>query len=747
MFGGSKKAARRNLVDHSPIDNGSSMKVLPPDQQQRLKEPEEKVVKEEELEELRRSSARAFDQGLGPDSRNSLSAEELARIAAADLEEVRLHEEEARLQALREQREADERAALEQERAAEEARLQQEAIANEKARVEVIASIFRELDRDSSGGVSVVELVKAMRKDDTLACTLGLTDRKLRQNDGTIDKIAALFFKHDSDQGGELDLTEFTRMIESAPTFVVPISMKDHADKAHYHGEIADDFDIAKFAKGVIRGVLIANGERPEEKASDENADSESDAEKANNGPSPERHLDGASDVASLALKGDKNAETQIFAYLDRDGSGTISVREMILGVKREPALARTLGLGEGKVDQNQLVEMFSKWDENGDRELDREEFAAIFGSSIAAAQEQEEAQRIADDAIILARQVSEEQALREEEAERERVAGERLAEKQEIARLRNELNDMKIKLEPYTKEPNLRKTGSTRRRIRRLSPGSRLSPMKTGDGSFDAGYTSGGSGPGSGNNKKPKSNQKPEWHSPSYSSYLNSPEFKKLGIAEAIEYSREHSKPTMINGYWREPLNMTALRKNEVKTKVTAVVTEEVPIAAYKETWKSGLRNGDITKYRDQKPRPMGSPSPHGFEPAGYKNASSITQVMSDITALSPGSYFGGGKRMFSRAFQRHYLNPTPGVDPQNPTVDPPGVKVSHEDMVGVYGTKQPSRHKEDLKHRGSVQPLSFHRNVVGDVATTHTSTAPGELTQYPKSERTKKDRVWVPG
>ena len=108
MFGGSKKAARRNLVDHSPIDNASSMKVLPPDQQQRLKDPEEKVVKEEELEELRRSSARAFDQGLGPDSRNSLSAEELARIAAADLEEVRLHEEEARLQALREQREAGE---------------------------------------------------------------------------------------------------------------------------------------------------------------------------------------------------------------------------------------------------------------------------------------------------------------------------------------------------------------------------------------------------------------------------------------------------------------------------------------------------------------------------------------------------------------------------------------------------------------------------------------------------------------
>jgi hypothetical protein len=35
----------------------------------------------------------------------------------------------------------------------------------------------------------------------------------------------------------------------------------------------------------------------------------------------------------------------------------------------------------------------------------------------------------------------------------------------------------------------------------------------------------------------------------------------------------------------------------------------------------------------------------------------------------------------------------------------------------------------------------------VVGANATTHTSTAPGELTQYPKTERSVGSRVWVPG
>ncbi len=92
------------------------------------------------------------------------------------------------------------------------------------------------------------------------------------------------------------------------------------------------------------------------------------------------------------------------------------------------------------------------------------------------------------------------------------------------------------------------------------------------------------------------------------------------------------------------------------------------------------------------------------------------------------------------------HCLSPNPHVDDRNGIVDPPGVKPAHESIVGVTGLAS-SRHKEDLTHRGSTQPLSFHRNVVGANATTHTSTAPGELTQYPKAERSVGSRVWVPG
>ena len=40
-------------------------------------------------------------------------------------------------------------------------------------------------------------------------------------------------------------------------------------------------------------------------------------------------------------------------------------------------------------------------------------------------------------------------------------------------------------------------------------------------------------------------------------------------------------------------------------------------------------------------------------------------------------------------------------------------------------------------------MQPLSFHRNVLGDKATTHTSTAPDEYSKYPRAKR--KNKVWV--
>jgi hypothetical protein len=222
------------------------------------------------------------------------------------------------------------------------------------------------------------------------------------------------------------------------------------------------------------------------------------------------------------------------------------------------------------------------------------------------------------------------------------------------------------------------------------------------------------------------------------------------MGVAEALEAGRS---PKTVNGFWREPLNMTALRKHEKKQKAVDVVREPVPIARYKETWRDGLRDGDMKRFADKKPRPAGAPLPAGFEPAGYTNASSIADVLADAKALSPGSYFGGGTRMFSRGFQRHYLGAsgfragqaTAGdkTSRNNYLAHPPGVKTSSSDVVGVVGLTL--SHKRDLRHKGHVQPVSFHRNVLGDAATTHTSTAPGEMTQYPKSERTKHERVWI--
>ena len=80
----------------------------------------------------------------------------------------------------------------------------------------MIVAIFNRLDTDASGGVSIAELVKAMRRDNTLAFTLGLADRHLSQTDGTMDKIAALFYKFDDDQGRQLSVNGFAKLIKSA---------------------------------------------------------------------------------------------------------------------------------------------------------------------------------------------------------------------------------------------------------------------------------------------------------------------------------------------------------------------------------------------------------------------------------------------------------------------------------------------------------------------------------------------------
>ena len=708
------------------VDSMDSMKHLSPEMQERMRELEDGGMEEEELEETARKS---LAHSIGKNDDSGETAEELAKLAQEDLERQRLEEEAAAAEAKKQREIAEAKTAAE---AAAAARIA--AAAREKARDDVIVAIFNRLDTDASGGVSIAELVKAMRRDNTLAFTLGLADRHLSQTDGTMDKIAALFYKFDDDQGGELSANEFAKLIKSAaPELVVPHSMQAEARAARFEGQIADVFDVRAFAKGIMKRVVKnahrdarrsgaadsdASSDSSDASDAESSSDSESSSESSSSAsPPPSRAaaLEDADATGSRAARGEKDAIESIFAFLDKDDSGTVTVREMIIGVRKEPALARTLGLGEGRVDQEALVEMFSKWDENGDRELDRTEFAAIFGPSIADAERAEARRRADERAVIIAKAVEEEAFA---EAEAARLAEEeaaKAAERAEIARLREELDAMKAKLDTTMPSRSL----SARKRLGRRG-GSPAAEKRSGTGAFEAGYVSGGSGPGA-SARPGAAAAKPAWHSPSYTSYLDSPEFKRLGMAEALEAAKS---PRAVNGFWREPLNMTALRPHSRKQKAADVVAEAVPVARYKEQWRDGLRNGDMRKFADRKPRPAGAPSPAGFEPAWHAEA------LDDAR--------GGAARVFSRGFQRLYLGGSP-----NFLADPPGVKTSASEVVGVAGLTR--SHKRDLRHKGSVQPVSFHRNVVGDAATTHTSTAPGEMTQYPKSERTKHERVWI--
>ena len=529
---------------------------------------------------------------------------------------------------------------------------------------------------------------------------------------------------------------------KSTPEVVVPRSMQAEGREARFEARIADTFDVETFTKGNIKRVVKNAHGDARGGASDgivldaSDFSSSSDAEPSSAAFSrPTRAaLDDAAASRKLAASGEKDAIESIFAFLDKDDSGAVTIRELIIGVREEPSLARALGLGEGCVDQDQLVEMFSKWDENGDHELDRAQFASIFGPSIANAERAEARRQKEARAAIVAKAVEERAFAKAEAAKRAEDEALNAAERAD-ARLHEELDVMKFEVD--TALPNRRVSARERLARRRRSPAAEKKSRNKTD-ARDAGYASEGSGPGASSARAGASAAKPAWHSPSYTTYLDSPAFKRLGMASALEAAK---RPRAVNGLWRERLNVTALRRHEKKTRAADVVAEDAPIARYEERWRDALRNGDMKKFADRKPRPAGAPSPVGLEPVGFENLSGA-EALADASR-SPGWAFGGGERpVFSRGFQRHYHGASTRTK-ANHLAHPPGVKTSSLEVVGVTGLTR--SHKSDLRHKGHVQPVSFHRNVVGDGATTHTSTAPGELTRYPKSERAKHERVWI--
>ena len=573
----------------------------------------------------------------------------------------------------------------------------------------VIRTLFGKLDADWNGTVSVDELVVALNKDETLARTLGIAEGRVRRGDASFDAVLAHFEAFDADGSGELDVDEFARMVKSArPVAVEAKHAKDGVEGADE--KVPTDQTDAQ--TGAQTGADQAPSEVPSKVPS-----------QAPVGPPP---VSSASDALARAREGDVAAVDEVFAFLDADGDGTVTVRELRDGVLAEPALGRVLGLSAGRLAEDEVEALFSRWDADGNRRLDRKEFGDIFGDAVIVAKAREDQ--------AAARAAAEAAARRGQSP----VAEEVRELREELARLRQEM------------AAAVAAAGASRRGggARGATPGG-----------FDAGYQSGGSGAGvsvggPGRSPESRAEQQRRWNSPSYQSYLDSPAFRsRLAEGSSSRDGADRTKPRIVNGYWREPLNMTALRPAEKLAKVKDVVDEPEPIAGYKERWRDGLRNGDIERFAPGKQtrRASGgggawsaskSPSTSSRTIASKLGASSTAEALKEIESTAPGTYLG--KRMFSRGFQRMYLSP-PGLEPRrdaSPTVDPPGVKTSAAELVGVVGLSG-SRHKEDLRHKGSMQPLSFHRNVVGDKATTHTSTAPGEFSKYPRAK--PKSKVWV--
>ena len=592
--------------------------------------------------------------------------------------------------------------------------------AEESADDFVIRTLFGKLDADWNGTVSVDELVVALNKDETLARTLGLAEGRVRRGDASFDAVLAHFEAFDADGSGELDVDEFARMVKSArPVAAEAKHAKDGVEGA--------DEKVPTDQTGAQTGAQTdaqTGAQTGADQAPSEVPSPSPPANKAPAGPPP---VSNASDALARAREGDVAAVDEVFAFLDADGDGTVTVRELRDGVLAEPALGRVLGLSAGRLAEDEVEALFSRWDADGDRRLDRKEFGDIFGDAVIVAKAREDQ--------AAARAAAEAAARRGQSP----VAEEVRELREELARLRQEM------------AAAVAAAGASRRGggARGATPGG-----------FDAGYQSGGSGAGvsvggPGRSPERRAEQQRRWNSPSYQSYLDSPAFRsRLAEGSSSRDGADRTKPRIVNGYWREPLNMTALRPAEKLAKVKDVVEEPEPIARYKDRWRDGLRNGDIERFAPGKQtrRASGggggarsaskSPTTSSRTIASKLGASSTAEALKEIESTAPGTYLG--KRMFSRGFQRMYLSP-PGLEPRrdaSPTVDPPGVKTSAAELVGVVGLSG-SRHKEDLRHKGSMQPLSFHRNVLGDKATTHTSTAPGEFSKYPRAK--PKSKVWV--
>ena len=644
-----------------------------------------------------------------------------------------------------------------------------------------IGELFSKIDKNHDGRVSKPELILALRRDEALALRLGLCAGAIK--DDSRASLEAFFVEFDADGDKQLSMEEFSEV----------------------------------FLKSKTNGAKTA--------------------------------AVGTEVIVMPDVGVDPLTVDYLFAKIDKDGNGKLSIRELVTSLREDPSLAKTLGLdfknGTGDVDEDACAALegwFMTYDSNGDKEFDKDEFYQIFvrrepaptggtkgdgdGANVAEVSEEEAARRAAH-AEAIAAEIAE--SIREA-TELERV-------KAELARREREMEELKPQMVRL-------KTGG----------GGGGDPEATEDGDGDAGVGDAAEegtpekddGEGEGDDeeddkpgvsgdvevdaeaaKKLLGMSEVDVSGPAYQSYMayiQSPKFNR-GM------TKDGRSPVKADSM-KKSLNVTPLRPAERKKRLVDELIDEAPpaIAGYERNWMTSLRNGDpLYKHavgteilvnvtceggvdgpsgrrlmkikrdgnlksflaaaelalvldktplsafvRDAKDgtwkeiadtlrlqseqhvmvshgeptvRPGDSKKVSPVKVAtrtGYVRAKDFNELLGDYKALNPG----GQHRTFSRAFSKLYLNPAspvPNTGAKNPHLHPPGVKTADAELVGTVGIKM-SKHREDLRHQAAMQPVSFHRNVVGDMATTMTSTAPDQETKFPRSKG-PKGRIWVPG
>lgn len=581
-----------------------------------------------------------------------------------------------------------------------------------------IGELFSKIDKNHDGRVSKPELILALRRDEALALRLGLCAGAIK--DDSRASLEAFFVEFDADGDKQLSMEEFSEV----------------------------------FLKSKTNGAKTA--------------------------------AVGAEVIVMPDVGVDPLTVDYLFAKIDKDGNGKLSIRELVTSLREDPSLAKTLGLdfknGTGDVDED-----------------------------ACAAHDEASAAEIAE-------------SIREA-TELERV-------KAELARREREMEELKARMvrlktggggDPEATEDGDGDAGvgdaaeeGTPEKDDGEDEGEDDEPGVSGDVEVDAEAA-----------KKLLGMSEVDVSGPAYQSYMayiQSPKFNR-GM------TKDGRSPVKADSM-KKSLNVTPLRPAERKKRLVDELIDEAPpaIAGYERNWMTSLRNGDplykhavgteilvnvtceggvdgpsgrrlmkikrdgnlksflaaaelalvldktplsafvrdakdgtwkeiadtlrlqseqhvLVSHGEPTVRPGDSKRVSPVKVAtraGYLRAKDFNELLGDYKALNPG----GQHRTFSRAFSKLYLNPAspvPNTGAKNPHLHPPGVKTADAELVGTVGIKM-SKHREDLRHQAAMQPVSFHRNVVGDMATTMTSTAPDQETKFPRSKG-PKGRIWVPG